>query len=46
VENGSVEDFTLAPEDIEAIDALDREDGRIGPNPLTATFYACTSPAA
>jgi diketogulonate reductase-like aldo/keto reductase len=46
VENGSVEDFTLTPEDIEAIDALDLEDGRIGPNPLTANFYACASQAA
>ena len=37
-ENLAVFDFTLDAEDMAAIAALDRADGRVGPNPLTATF--------
>jgi 2,5-diketo-D-gluconate reductase A len=37
-ENIDVFDFQLDPSDMSAIDALDRPDGRMGPNPLTATF--------
>lgn len=36
--NAQVFDFALTAEEIAALDALDREDGRIGPDPMTATF--------
>lgn len=38
VENFQVFDFQLEPEDRQRLDALDVSEGRIGPNPLTATF--------
>ena len=38
VENFDVFGFSLDAEDIAAIGGLDREDGRIGPNPMTAAF--------
>jgi len=37
-ENLDVFDFQLDPSDVAAIDGLDRRDGRIGPDPMTATF--------
>ncbi|MFA5122203.1 aldo/keto reductase [Zavarzinia sp.] len=37
-QNFAVFDFTLGEDDCAAIDALDAEDGRIGPDPLTANF--------
>lgn len=37
-ENIDVFDFTLDADDLSAIAALDISDGRIGPNPMTATF--------
>ena len=37
-ENIDVFDFRLGADDLAAMAALDRADGRIGPNPLTATF--------
>lgn len=37
-ENADIFDFELSPDDILAIDNLDKEDGRVGPNPLTASF--------
>lgn len=38
VENFDVFGFQLDEEDMKAVGALDRTDGRIGPNPMTATF--------
>ncbi|MDX7950554.1 aldo/keto reductase [Lichenihabitans sp. Uapishka_5] len=38
VENGAIDDFALTDDDVAAIAALDRADGRIGSNPDTATF--------
>lgn len=38
VENFDVFGFTLDAEDMAAIAGLDQPDGRIGPNPMTATF--------
>ncbi|MDQ6435678.1 aldo/keto reductase [Mesorhizobium sp. LHD-90] len=38
VENFDVFDFTLDAEDMAAFAALDSENGRTGPNPLTTTF--------
>jgi 2,5-diketo-D-gluconate reductase A len=38
VENFQVFDFKLDADDLAKIDALDRPDGRIGPDPLTAAF--------
>ncbi|GGE09093.1 putative oxidoreductase [Aureimonas endophytica] len=38
VENFGVFDFTLDAADLKAIEGLDRADGRIGPDPDTATF--------
>ena len=37
-ENFAVFDFALEAEDIAAIGKLDDVDGRIGPNPMTASF--------
>lgn len=37
-ENFDVFDFALGPDDMAAIDALDRRDGRVGPDPATASF--------
>lgn len=37
-ENFNVFDFTLTDEDMQKIGKLDREEGRVGPNPDTATF--------
>jgi 2,5-diketo-D-gluconate reductase A len=37
-ENIAVFDFTLDPDDMQRIAALDRADGRIGPDPMTADF--------
>lgn len=37
-ENADVFDFQLDPEDMDRIRAMDRTDGRIGPDPLTADF--------
>jgi 2,5-diketo-D-gluconate reductase A len=37
-ENLAVFDFRLDAEDLAAMAALDRADGRVGPNPMTATF--------
>ena len=37
-ENVEVFDFQLDAEDMAAIDGLDRADGRIGPDPMTANF--------
>jgi 2,5-diketo-D-gluconate reductase A len=37
-ENLAVFDFALDGEDLAAMAALDRADGRVGPNPMTATF--------
>ena len=37
-ENFDVSGFTLDAQDLQAIAALDKADGRIGPDPLTATF--------
>lgn len=37
-ENFDVTSFDLDDGDVKALDGLDAEDGRIGPNPLTATF--------
>ena len=37
-ENIDVFDFRLDPADMERIEALDSPDGRIGPDPMTATF--------
>jgi 2,5-diketo-D-gluconate reductase A len=37
-ENIEVFDFVLDAEDLQALAALDKADGRIGPNPLTADF--------
>jgi 2,5-diketo-D-gluconate reductase A len=37
-ENFEVFDFTLDADDMKKIEALDRESGRIGPNPMTADF--------
>lgn len=36
--NAQVFDFALTAEEMAALDALDREDGRIGPDPMTAAF--------
>lgn len=38
VENFEVFDFRLDPEDLDRIAGLDSPDGRVGPNPMTATF--------
>jgi 2,5-diketo-D-gluconate reductase A len=38
VENIGVFDFKLDADDLAKIDALDRADGRIGPDPVTASF--------
>ncbi len=37
-ENIDVFDFTLSAEDIDRIDALDRADGRMGPDPVAMSF--------
>ena len=37
-ENFAVSDFTLDAEDMKQIASMDRADGRIGPNPMTAQF--------
>lgn len=37
-DNARVFDFTLSPAQMAALDGLDRADGRIGPDPLTADF--------
>ncbi len=38
VSNFDVFDFELDTEDLKAIEALDSPDGRVGPNPVTASF--------
>ncbi|GGF68824.1 oxidoreductase [Azorhizobium oxalatiphilum] len=37
-ENAKVFDFVLSADQMAVLDGLDRKDGRIGPNPLTADF--------
>lgn len=37
-ENFQVFDFTLSPDDLAALNALDDQNARIGPDPLTASF--------
>ena len=37
-ENADVFDFELDPDDMDRIRGMDRADGRIGPDPLTADF--------
>jgi 2,5-diketo-D-gluconate reductase A len=38
ISNFDVFDFELDAEDLKAIEALDSPDGRVGPNPVTASF--------